>query len=81
MPLLHYRPKDMAVLRLSLEDIDGNIVVEFGTGATLSGVRTVADLRALSTWPGGLRLLVDSRTALVCEGRAALAPLARSGTF
>ena len=59
MPLLRYRPKDVAVLRLSLEDIDGNIVVEFGTGATLSGVRTVADLRALSTWPGGLRLLVD----------------------
>ena len=44
---------------LSLHGINGDVTVEFAEGATLPGVRTVADLRLLPTWLRGMRLLVD----------------------
>jgi hypothetical protein len=59
MPFIRYLPKNMGDVQLYLHRIDDNVVVEFGKGAELPGVRTVADLRALPTWLKRMRLLVD----------------------
>jgi hypothetical protein len=61
MPLIPYLPNDLDEVQLCLLDIDDDVVVEHGGGAKLEGVRTVADLRRLRTWPGGLRLLIDRK--------------------
>ena len=59
MPFLRYKPKNMGDVQLCLYGINGDVAVEFAEGATLPGVRTVADLRLLPTWLRGMRLLVD----------------------
>ena len=60
MAFICYLPKkNMGDAQLYLHRIDDNVVVEFGKGAELPGVRTVADLRALPTWLKRMRLLVD----------------------
>ena len=59
MPFIRYLPKNMGDVQLYLHRIDDSVVVEFGKGAELPGVRTVADLRALPTWLKRMRLLVD----------------------
>jgi hypothetical protein len=59
MPFIRYLPKNMGDVQLYLHRIDDNVAVEFGKGAELPGVRTVADLRALPTWFKRMRLLVD----------------------
>jgi hypothetical protein len=51
----------MDEVQLCLLDIDDDVVVELRAGAKLEGVHTVADLRSLRIWPGGLRLLIDRK--------------------
>jgi hypothetical protein len=58
MPFLRYKPKNMGDVQLYL-GINDDVAVEFAEGATLPGIRTVADLRLLPTWLRGMRLLVD----------------------
>jgi hypothetical protein len=60
MPFLRYKPKNMGDVHLCLHGINGDVAVEFAEGATLPGVRTVADLRLLPTWLRGMRLLTPT---------------------
>ena len=57
MPFLRYKPKNMGDVQLYLQGINGDVAVEFAEGATLPGVRTVADLRLLPTWLRGQKTL------------------------
>ena len=45
MPFLRYKPKNMGDVQLCLHGINGDVAVQFAEGATLPGVRTVAERR------------------------------------
>jgi hypothetical protein len=60
---MKYVPRHMDDVRNVLGGIEDDVAVGL-SGVTLSGVHTVADVRALSVWPG-LGLVVEHRPVVV----------------
>jgi hypothetical protein len=64
MPYVKLKPSSIDEVRDHLEDFPGNLPIELETGIPLSA-KTVADLRALATWPTGLRLSYNREPGLL----------------
>ena len=64
MPYVKVKPSSINEVRDHLEDFPGNLPIELETGAPIRA-KTVADLRALATWPTGLRLIYNREPALL----------------
>jgi hypothetical protein len=58
MPEVRLIPTDIDEVRGLLEAFPSDAEIELETGVPLKA-KTVADVRALSTWPPGLRLVYD----------------------
>jgi len=56
---MKFYPENMKDVWTVLDGLDGNVTVELEGGVALPGVPTVSDVKALPTWPHGLRLVVD----------------------
>ena len=58
MPYVKVIPSSIDEVRDHLEDFPSNLASELETGVPITA-STVGDLRALPTWPTGLRLIYD----------------------
>lgn len=58
MPVVRLIPTDIDEARGLLEAFPADAEIELETGVPLKA-KTVGDVRALSTWPPGLRLVYD----------------------
>ncbi len=58
MPYVKAIPRSARDARVHLEDFPDDLEIELETGVPLSA-KTVGDLRSLSTWPTGLRLIYN----------------------
>jgi hypothetical protein len=58
MPVVRLIPTDIDEVRGLLEAFPADAEIELETGVPLKA-KTVGDVRALSTWPPGLRLVYD----------------------
>jgi hypothetical protein len=64
MPYVRVIPSSIDEVRDHLEDFPGNLPIELETGVPINA-NSVADLRALATWPPGLRLIYNREPALL----------------
>jgi hypothetical protein len=64
MPDVRLIPTDLDEVRDLLENFSADLEIELETGVTLNA-KTVGDLRALSTWPPGLRLIYNQYRGLM----------------
>ncbi len=64
MPYVRVILSSIDAVRDHLEAFPGNLPIELETGVPLSA-KTVADLRALATWPPGLRLIYNQEPNLL----------------
>ena len=56
---MKFIPDNMHDVWTILSGIDGSVIVELGRGVMLPGMPMVADIRAMTTWPKGLGLVVE----------------------
>ena len=64
MPNVKFTPKNIEEVREVLIDLPADLEIELETGVPLDA-KTVEDLRLLSTWPHGLRLICNRERGLV----------------